>query len=188
VIDSGGVRLPERETFSGFAGCLAAGVSVIVAMADGEPLATTASSTVAASLDPPLLVVFFRAGSRMAAALDHCEHFTVNLLGEADHGLARRFAHPGREQGWAALSDVLRPRPVPAPPHLAAAYAWADCVVTETIRIGDHHGYVGHVLAFERRPEPAPLVLYRGRLRGIGAAVTPVDWEPIAAGDLAAVW
>lgn len=183
-----GVVPRERQTFPGFAGCLAAGVAVVVAMVDGEPVTTTASSAVAASWDPPLLAVFFRAGSRMASALDRRGRFTVNILGETDHSLARRFARPDREQGWAALADVLHPRPFPAPPILAAATAWADCAVTQTIATGDHHCYVGTVVDLDRCGELAPLIIYRGRLRGIGLAVAPAAWAAVGTDDLAVVW
>jgi flavin reductase (DIM6/NTAB) family NADH-FMN oxidoreductase RutF len=172
----------------GFAAQLTTGVSVVVTLVDGEPFATVAGSVVAASWNPPLLAVFFRAGSRMASALDRAGRFTVNILGEADHGLAHRFARPDREQGWAALADVLRPRPHPSPPILPAVIAWAECAVTQSLPTGDHHCYVGEVLDLDRRSDAAPLVFYRGRLRRLGAAVAPVDWAAVDASDLAAVW
>ncbi len=179
--------LPPTE-FRGLAGRLATGVSVVVALVEGEPVATTAGSVVVASWEPPLLAVFFRTGSRMAAVLDRCGRFTVNILGETDPGLARRFALPDREQGWAALSDVLFPRPFPSPPILPAAIAWAECAVTQSLPTGDHQCYIGEVLDLHRRAETAPLVFYRGRLRRIGMAVAPAHWSAVDVGDLAADW
>jgi 3-hydroxy-9,10-secoandrosta-1,3,5(10)-triene-9,17-dione monooxygenase reductase component len=174
--------------FHGLAGGLVTGVSVVVAMIEGEPLATTAGSVVAASWDPPLLAVFFRADSRAASALDAAARFTVNVLSEADHGLAHRFAHPDRSQGWKALADIAFHRRDPAPPVLRSAAAWAECAVTQTLPTGDHRCYIGHVLDCERRVEAAPLVYYRGRLRGVGNAVAPAHWSAVDIGDLAAVW
>jgi flavin reductase (DIM6/NTAB) family NADH-FMN oxidoreductase RutF len=179
--------LPPTE-FRGLAGRLATGVSVVVALVEGEPVATTAGSVVMASWDPPLLAVFFRTGSRMAVALDRCGRFTVNILGETDPGLAHRFALPDREQGWAALSDVLVARPFPSPPILPAAIALAECVVTQSLPTGDHRCYIGEVLDLERRGETAPLLYYRGRLRGVGNAVAPPHWSAVDVGDLAADW
>ena len=163
-------------------------VSVVVTMVDGEPFATTAGSVVAASWQPPLLAVFFQAGSRMAAALDWSGRFTVNVLGEAGHGLARRFARPGREQGWAALRDVALYRRDPAPPVLVDAAAWIDCATARTIPLGDHVLYVGAVRDLGRDGAAAPLAYYRGRFRGLGPAIAPATWTAIDVADLQAVW
>lgn len=178
----------SAKAFRGLAGCLPTGVSVVVALVDGEPVAATAGSVVAASWHPPLLAVFFRSDSRMAAALDRSERFTVNILGEADHGLARRFAHPGRGQGWAALAGVELDNRDPAPPILETAIAWADCRLTRTVPIGDHACFIGEVIELDRRADASPLVYHRGRLRGLGPAVAPVSWLEAEGIDLAAAW
>ena len=184
----GGAGAVSGEVFRGLAGCLATGVSVVVALVEGAPVATTAGSVVAASWDPPLLAVFFRGDSRMAAALDRSERFTVNILGEADHGLARRFAHPDRGRGWATLTDVGLKSRGPSPPRLDAAIAWADCRVSRIIPIGDHACYVGDVLELDRRADASPLVYHRGRLRALGPTVAPVSWLEADGIDLAAAW
>lgn len=164
------------------------GVSVVMTMAEGEPLATTAGSVVVASWDPPLLAVLFQTGSRMAAGLDRCGELTVNVLGEADHGLARRFARPDREQGWAALSGAGFLRRDPSPPVLLGAVAWADCAVVQTIPIGDHTCFVGEVLESASQDGTAPLAYYRGRFRALGTAVAPAAWTTVEATDLTTAW
>ena len=174
--------------FRGVAGQIATGVSVVVTLADGEPLATTVGSVVAASWDPPLLAVFLRAGSRLEAALDGSHRFTVNVLGEADHGLARRFAQRGRAQGWAALAGVPLLRRDPAPPAFACAVAWVDCAVVQSIPIGDHRCFVSEVLDADRDAGAPPLIYYRGRFRRLGTAVAPAGWVRPGIVDLAAVW
>ncbi len=174
--------------FAGFAGHLVTGVAVVVTLEDGEPIATTAGSVVAASWEPPLLAVFFRSGSRMAAALDRSPRFTVNLLGEAGHGLAHRFARPDRDQGWVALADIGLRRRDPSPPVLDSAIAWAECATVQTIPTGDHRCYVGDVLALDRNDAATPLAYFRGRFRTLGPAIAPAAWTPLAATDLSAVW
>jgi flavin reductase (DIM6/NTAB) family NADH-FMN oxidoreductase RutF len=164
------------------------GVAAIVTLADLEPLATTAGSLVVASWQPPLLAVLFGERSRMAAAIDQCGRFTVNVLGEADHGLALRFARPDREQGWDALSRVGLLRRDPAPPRLASAIAWADCVVVQVIPMGDHRCYVGEVRDGARQDDTAPLAYYRGRFRALGPAVAPAAWLTIDEADMASAW
>ena len=164
------------------------GVSVVVTMDDGEPLATTAGSVVVASWDPPLLAVLFQTGSRMDSALHGCGGFTVNVLGEADHGLARLFARPDREPGWAALSGAGFLRRDPSPPVLQGAVAWADCAVTQTIPIGDHTCFAGEVLETASHDGAGPLAYYRGRFRALGTAVAPAAWTTVEAADLTTAW
>jgi flavin reductase (DIM6/NTAB) family NADH-FMN oxidoreductase RutF len=176
------------RAFRGMAGHLVTAVSVVIALVDGEPLVTTAGSVVAASWDPPLLAVLFQRGSRMAAALDHSARFTVNVLGEADHGLARRFARPDREQGWAALLDAGLLRRDPAPPVLESAVAWADCAVVSAIPIGDHRCFVGEVRDLDRNPTPSPLAYHRGRFHMLGPAVAPASWDTFTESELQVVW
>ena len=178
----------REQAFRAVAGQLVTGVSVVIALVDGEPIVTTVGSVVAASWHPPLLAVFLAAGSRMDAALEQAGRFTVNLLGEADHALARRFARPGRGTGWNAFSGIDLRRRDPAPPLLARAVAWADCAVVQTMPTGDHHCYVGEVLAMDRNPSAAPLIYYRGRFRALGPAIAPTDWLNVADADLAATW
>ena len=139
-----------QEAFRGLAGRLVTGVSIVVTLADGEPLATTAGSIVAASWEPPLLAVFFHTGSRMDVALAGSGRFTVNLLGEADHGLARRCARPDRGHGWDAFAGIGIERRNPSPPVIASAIAWADCSVVRAIEMGDHRCYVSEILDLGR--------------------------------------
>ena len=157
-------------------------------MVDGEPFATTAGSVVVASWDPPLLTVLFQTGSRMEATLERCDRFTVNVLGETDHGLARWFARPDRERGWAALAGAGFLRRDPSPPTLPGAVAWADCALVQTIPIGDHCLFVGEVLESATRDEAAPLAYYRGRFRALGGVVAPAAWTAVDAADLTTVW
>jgi flavin reductase (DIM6/NTAB) family NADH-FMN oxidoreductase RutF len=180
-------RQPRPDAFRGVAGQLVTGVSVVVTLVAGEPFATTAGSLVAASWDPPLLAVFFQTGSQMSKALDDAGRFTVNVLGEADHGLARRFARPDREHGWAAFSGIHLQRRDPSPPRLSNAVAWADCTVAHVIPIGDHRCYVGEVLDSTRHGG-APLTYYRGRFRALGPALTPATWLDLDLSDLTMTW
>ncbi len=180
--------LATPRAFRGMAGHLVTAVSVVIAIVDGEPLATTAGSVVAASWDPPLLAVLFQQGSRMAAALDYSERFTINVLGEADHGLARRFALPGREQGWAALLDTGLLRRDPAPPILGRAIAWADCAVVSAIPIGDHRCFIGEVLHLDRDTAAAPRAYHRGRFHALGPAAAPAPRATFTESELQAVW
>jgi len=157
-------------------------------MADGEPHAATASSGVIASLDPPLLAVFFSLTSRMYECLAPSGSFTVNLLRQPDHGLARRFANPARSSGWPGFAGVELVHRELAPPNLVQAAAWFDCRVRQVVTMGDHACFVGEVVGCAREPDAPPLVYYRGRFHGLGPPVAPSPWSALDRSDLVADW
>jgi flavin reductase (DIM6/NTAB) family NADH-FMN oxidoreductase RutF len=174
--------------FKGVAGQLVTGVTVVVTLVEGAPIATTAGSVVVASWDPPAVVVLFRTGSRIESALSQSSRFTVNVLGEADLGLARRLARSDRGHGWDALAELHLQRRDPAPPVLERAIAWMDCATIETLKIGDHRLFVGEVLAAARSTRLSPLAYYRGRFTGLGATVAPAAWATTNPSDLTESW
>ena len=177
-----------RPAFRAAAGHLPSGVAVVVATIAGEPHAATAGSVVVASADPPLLAVFFAAGGRMHRALAAEAAFTVNLLRQADHGLARHFANPARATGWTGLSNAAVRRRDPALPLLANAAAWFDCRVRQIVPVGDHACVVGEVAACGRDPRAPPLLYHRGRFHGLGGPAAPAPWSTLARADLGAEW
>jgi flavin reductase (DIM6/NTAB) family NADH-FMN oxidoreductase RutF len=177
-----------RQAFRGAAGQIASGVAIVITMVDGEAHGATASSGVIASLSPPLLAVFFSLGSRMHEGLGQSSAFTVNLLGQPDHGLARRFANPARSSGWAGFAGVELLRRELAPPVLAEAAAWFDCRVRQVVTMGDHGCFVGEVEGCGRDPDAPPLLYYRGRFHGLGPPAAPVPWSPLDRIDLVADW
>lgn len=178
---------PRRE-FRGVAGRFASGVAVVIAMADGGPHATTASSFVAVSAEPPLIAVFFATAARMHGLMSRGVRFTVSILQEADHDLARRFARPNRPMGWPGLDGVELRRRDPDLPVLSHAIAWLDCAVSEVVPMGDHGCFVGEVRAMGRSPAGEPLVYYRGRLHRLGPPAAPSAWSTLDRTDLAADW
>lgn len=177
-----------RRAFRGAVGQVASGVAVVVAMPGGEPHAATAGSFQAVSSEPPLVAVLFAEGARMHDALRRGGRFSASVLRRADHGLARRFARPGRPTGWAGLAGVPLVRRDPGPPILAQAVAWFDCRVVRALPIGDHGCFVGEVLALGRDPEAEPLLYYRGRFHALGPPAAPAPWSALERSDLTADW
>lgn len=176
--------------FRGGAGHLASGVAIVITMVDGAPHATTASSGVVVSVDPPLLAIFFAAGSRMREALSAAGPgtFTASLLRADDYGLGRRFASPARPTGWPGLAGLDLIRRDPSPPVLAHAVAWFDCQLRQIVPMGDHDCFVGEVIACDRDPAAPPLLYHRGRFHGLGPPVAPTAWSTLDRSDLTADW
>ena len=130
-----------RQVFRGAAGQVASGVAIVITMVDGEPHAATASSGVVASLDPPLLAVFFSLGSRMHDCLTQSGSFTVSLLARPIMGW-RGASRTRLAQVVGPGSPVLRSCGAIEPPILARAAAWFDCRVRQIVTMGDHACFV----------------------------------------------
>ncbi|MFN8593851.1 MAG: flavin reductase family protein [Thermomicrobiales bacterium] len=174
----------------GAAAHLANSVAMVIAMSEGEPLAVTASSVAIASREPPLLTVAFKAGSRMQRALagDSAVAFTVSILRDDDHVLARRFAIPGRAAGWQSLAGIRLVQRDAEPPLLVNAAAWFACRVRQVVPLGDHDLVVGDILGCGRDPAARPLLHHRGRFHALGSPVAPADWALPERGEFVANW
>jgi 3-hydroxy-9,10-secoandrosta-1,3,5(10)-triene-9,17-dione monooxygenase reductase component len=181
-------RGQRREAFRGVRGQFAGGVALVIALRGGEPHATTAGSFVAVSSEPPLLAVCFAEASRTALMLRDSGRFTLNVLRDADHAIARRFARPDRPTGWSGLAGLELARRDPDPPVLRQAVAWLDCAVRDVLPLGDHVCFVGEALAMERDATAQPLLYYRGRFQRLGSPAAPPPWSTVDRTTLAADW
>lgn len=154
---------------------LAAGV-VLVTAHDAEdgpygaPAGMTATAFVSVSLDPPLVLVSVRTGSRMDDVLAEQPRWAASLLTEEQRPLAGRFAMKGR------LSDRLVFQEIPhvlgpesGAPILDGALAAVECRTEQRVPAGDHTLVVARVLA-THLPATAdgPLLYYRGGYRTLG--------------------
>jgi flavin reductase (DIM6/NTAB) family NADH-FMN oxidoreductase RutF len=123
-------------------GRLVSGVSVVTAMAGGEPHGMTISSLISVSLQPPLLLVSLTAGSRTAEAAGASGRFGVSILSAAQEMIARRFASPGTDH-FAGLPVTYGDHDVPIVPN---ALVHLECAANQTVTAGDHLLVVGEVL------------------------------------------
>ncbi|CAM5351330.1 reductase [Streptomyces gougerotii] len=165
----------SNEEFRAAMSRLAAGVVLVTAHDPedgprGEDAGMTATAFVSVSLDPPLVMVSVRTGSRMDDVLTDQPLWAVSLLGEDQRDIAGRFAMSGR------LSDSLL---FASLPHTRGAYTGAplvegglgavECRTEQRVRAGDHTLLIGRVLsAALPSAEGGPLVYYRGRYRHLG--------------------
>ncbi|WP_308699153.1 flavin reductase family protein, partial [Streptomyces clavuligerus] len=91
----------SNEEFRAALARLAAGVVLVTAHdpdagARGEDVGMTATAFVSVSLEPPLVLVSLREGSRMDDLLAEQPHWGVSLLAENQRHIAGRFAMKGR--------------------------------------------------------------------------------------------
>lgn len=165
----------SEELFRGAMARLAAGVVLVTAHDDedgplGAPAGMTATAFVSVSLDPPLVLLSVRTGSRMEELLQRQPHWAASLLAEDQRTIAGRFAMKGR------LSDRLLFQEVPhtlgahsGAPLVHGALAAVECRTEQRVPAGDHTLVVARVLD-ARLPaaDGGPLAYFQGRYRGLG--------------------
>ena len=155
---------------------LAAGVVLITAQEPpldehgrGEDVGMTATAFMSVSLDPPLVLVSLRNGSRMDDLLAEQPLWAVSVLAENQRHIAGRFAMKGR------ISDRLLFESIPyirgevtGAPLVGGALSTLECHTEQRVLAGDHTLVIGRVLT-ARLPSTTgdPLTYFKGRYRGL---------------------
>ncbi len=157
---------------------LAGGVTLVTAFdpdegVAGEDAGMTATAVLSVSLEPPLILVSVRTGSRMDDVLERQPRWAVSMLAEDQRQIAGRFAMRGR------VSDRLLFDEVPAVRGTASgalllteALAALECRTVRRVPAGDHTLVIGLVLETHTTHTPGgtdgPLLYFRGRYHGLG--------------------
>jgi flavin reductase (DIM6/NTAB) family NADH-FMN oxidoreductase RutF len=144
-------QLQFRQAISRFA----TGVTVVTTNTDAGPAGMTASAFSSLSLEPLLLLVCISNRLPTHAALEQSRRFAVNVLGEEDDWVARRFATPNPNK-FAGL-DVTHEAGVPV---LHRAIAHFVCDVHERIAGGDHSIFIGAVRECSHDDQRRPLLYF----------------------------
>ncbi len=146
-------------------GRFATGVTIVTCVdGQGERVGLTVNSFQALSLKPALVLWSLRCASPNLAAFQQAPHFAVNVLGEAQMELSRRFAsklHDKFSAGdWTPGGQGA--------PVLAGAEAVFECRQVSQQTAGDHVLFIGEVLGFSEGAG-APLLYHGGHYRALGA-------------------
>ncbi|MCX5603569.1 flavin reductase family protein [Streptomyces phaeochromogenes] len=157
---------------------LAAGVVLVTAHEpqpdpdgpSGEDVGMTATSFMSVSLDPPLVMVGLREGSRMDDLLDEQPVWAVSVLAENQRQIAGRFAMKGRISDRLLFEDLLWVRgEASGAPLIGGALATLECRTEQRVTAGDHTLVIGRVLTSSApNTESGPLTYFRGRYRELG--------------------
>lgn len=145
----------DDRAFRDTLGCFATGVTVVTCQDAEGPLAITANSFAAVSLDPPLILWSPAKSSRRHDSFVAAEHFAVHVLAEDQLPLGRRFAMDGRDFTGLDWADDA------GTPLLSDCLARFTCRRHATVPGGDHTVILGEVLQAAHRPG-APLIFARG--------------------------
>jgi Flavin reductase like domain len=123
--------LAFREAIAHFA----TGVTVVTTTYEGRPAGMTASAVCSLSLDPVLLVVCIDNRLATHTAIEASRRFAVNVLGERDEELARRFARRA-PRGGRRVGCRLGRRPRPLPRTRRRSWGATRCRCCSTGRLG----------------------------------------------------
>ncbi|WP_437114252.1 flavin reductase family protein [Streptomyces syringium] len=151
---------------------LAAGVVLVTAHDPedgprGEDVGMTATAFLSVSLDPPLVMVSVRNGSRMDDLLAEQPLWAVSVLAESQRHVAGRFAMKGRISDRLLFEDIAYTRgEASGAPLVGGALAVLECRTEQRVVAGDHTLVIGRVLtAAAPTSEAGPLTYFRGRYR-----------------------
>ncbi|MFD7441542.1 flavin reductase family protein [Streptomyces sp. NPDC059909] len=157
---------------------LAAGVVLVTAhepeLSDdgprGDDVGMTATAFMSVSLDPPLVLVSLRNGSRMDDLLAEQPLWGVSVLSESQRHIAGRFAMKGRISDRLLFEDIAYTRgEVCGAPLVGGALAVLECTTQERVEAGDHTLVIGRVLEVGLPSgDGSPLMYFRGRYRHLG--------------------
>ena len=134
------------------------GVTVITAATDDGPVGLAGGSFSSVSLDPPLVGFFADNGATSWPKIQQTGAFCVNILGEHQEDVCRRFASKEPDKfaglGWTPAGT--------GSPQLEGAIAWIDCDIDEVVQTGDHVLVLGAVRDLDVGHDGPPLLFFRG--------------------------
>jgi len=135
----------------------------------GAPVGATLSAVTSLSLDPPLMLACLAHTSDTLAALragglDGA--FALNVLGDGQQDVARRFA----SKGPAKFDAVTWSAGAGEAPELAGSAVVVQCRLADLHEAGDHDIVIGAVARTRVHADATPLVYHRRAM-----APTPID-------------
>jgi 3-hydroxy-9,10-secoandrosta-1,3,5(10)-triene-9,17-dione monooxygenase reductase component len=157
VIDSVAGSVTQTR-FRQALGHFATGVTVVTALAGGEPVGFACQSFAALSLEPPLVLFCPGKRSRSWPLIERAGRFCVNVLTHRQSELSAVFGRPGADK-FANLAWSPAPSGAPV---LDGVLTWIDCEVWQVHASGDHFVVIGRVRALGDHRDERPLLFYRG--------------------------
>jgi flavin reductase (DIM6/NTAB) family NADH-FMN oxidoreductase RutF len=163
----------EPRLFRRVCSRFASGVTIIsVIDSAGVPHGMTASSFTSVSLDPPLILVCVRSGSKFLEACNSSDHFAVSILDETQRSLSERFAGAGYDR----FDGVTWNPGATGVPLFPGVLATMECARFRTISAGDHDILIGKVLHAKWK-EGEPLIHFGSQYRALESS--PSWWSTI---------
>lgn len=121
------------DLFKAVMGSVCTPVTVVTAFDGDRPHGTTVSAFMSLSLTPPMVLVALDENSDLLALLRTTPRFGINILSDAQDGIASRFAVKGEDKfvgvRWSSRCGA---------PHVEGSACWFGCEVDRLVPGGDH--------------------------------------------------
>lgn len=156
----------DQATMRTVLGHFATGVTVITAMAEGQPVGIAANSFTSVSLDPPLVLFCAGKSSSTWPLMQKSGAFAVNVLGDHQEEISRLFASKNADR----FAGVGFHAAATGSPVLTGSLAYLDCRIYAEHDAGDHVIVVGRVVELGVMDESSPLVFFRGGYNRLAAS------------------
>jgi flavin reductase (DIM6/NTAB) family NADH-FMN oxidoreductase RutF len=154
----------EKNQLRQVMGHFATGVTIITTVnKEGQLHGLTANAFTSVSLEPPLLLISVDKKAESWPAFEESKVFTVNILGDDQEALSRKFAVSGGNK----FEGVAYRRGANGAAILEGALAFIECTLYAAYEGGDHSLYLGEIQEASVR-EGKPLVFFRGGYRNLG--------------------
>lgn len=148
----------SKEEFRTALGRFASGVTVVTAKgAQGELLGITVSAFSSVSLEPPLVLVCIDKRASLHGHLSEGAHFAINILGEDQELMSRRFASKDEDR----FDGTAYRESADGAPLIEGALATLECRAIHAYPGGDHTIIVGEVESTSVG-DGRPLAYFRG--------------------------
>ena len=148
-----------RDVLSEFA----SGVTVVTGHYEHSNHAATMTAFCSVSLSPPRVLICVTKDSRSHRIISSGGIFAINMLDSTQSKLARDLAQTESEEQepYDKLKDVPFTTAITGAPILSESHSFIDCVVIESVDIGDHTVFFGEPKAVGRGKDKPPLVYYK---------------------------
>ncbi|KAF0173250.1 MAG: nitrilotriacetate monooxygenase component B protein [Rhodobacteraceae bacterium] len=120
-------------------------VTIVTALSGTERRGITATAVCSVTADPPSLLVCLNRKTGTCAAVAESGRFAVNLLADAAHPIALRFAGVGGVTGEDKFAAGSWATDAAGLPLLAEAVTSFSCEVAETLQAGSHTIFIGQI-------------------------------------------
>ncbi|GAA1226302.1 flavin reductase family protein [Prauserella halophila] len=153
------VLTPDPQTMRHTMGIFATGVTIVTGADDAGPTGFACQSFASVSLAPPLVLFCADHRGRAWPRIREAGHFCVNVLGDDQADLCRRFGSAAGTK-FDGLPWTASPWGTPLLPDvLCRVHAAVEAVHAS----GDHDVVIGRVSGLETPRRASPLVFYKGR-------------------------
>jgi flavin reductase (DIM6/NTAB) family NADH-FMN oxidoreductase RutF/DNA-binding IclR family transcriptional regulator len=156
-------RATDKQWFRQVLGQYPTGVCVVTAAPpDGPPAGMVVGSFTSVSLDPPLVAFYPDKSSSSWPRIAQAGSFCVNILGEDQEAVCRRFASKAADK----FEGQQHRAAGTGSPIIEDVVAWIDCDIQSVQEAGDHYVVLGLVRDLQIDSPRLPLLFFQG---GYGA-------------------